>query len=185
MLVLAISGSLRRGSYNTALLRAAASAAPAEATVELFDGLAALPPFSEDLEPFPEPPPVRDLRCRIAAADALLFATPEYNASVPGHLKTAVDWASRPYGAGALWDKPCAVIGASTGSFGAVAAQDELRKVLRSAGARVVDATLAVPRVAGRVDPVGDLASPELRSRLGVVLDALAEAADARRRLAA
>src|SRR5919109_659858 len=112
MRVLAISGSLRRGSYSSGLLRAARELAPAGAEIELYDGLADLPIFNEDLEESPSQP-VRDLRERIAAADALLIATPEYNGSVPGGLKNALDWASRPHGTAVLVSKPAAVIGSS------------------------------------------------------------------------
>jgi chromate reductase len=183
--VLAVSGSLRRASYNSALLRAAAAAAPAGVMVELWDGLAAIPPFCEDDEAGRPPWAVRELRARIAAADALLLATPEYNGSVPGHLKTAVDWASRPFGESALWDKPSAVVGASTGSFGGVRAQEELRGVLRTAGARVVGSALAVPRAHEHFDESGELVTPELRSRLAAVLGDLVATADGRSAVAA
>jgi len=144
--ILAVSGSLRRDSHNTRLLRAAAGAAPEGVEVELWDGIRDLPPYDEDTDT-PEPPePVRRLRKAWAAADAVLFATPEYNGSVPGVLKNAVDWASRPKGDAALTNKDVAVIGASTGQFGAMWAQADLRKILGIAGARVAPVELAVPR---------------------------------------
>ena len=118
MRVLGLSGSLRHGSYNKMLLLAARALMPADVDLELFGELAELPPYNEDLDAEDGPVEVRRLRGAILAADALLIATPEYNGSIPGHLKTAIDWASRPTGAGALADKPAAVIGASTGSFG-------------------------------------------------------------------
>jgi chromate reductase, NAD(P)H dehydrogenase (quinone) len=173
MLVLGISGSLRRDSYNTGLLRAAAAQLPSGARLVPLEGLSALPPYSEDADMDPAPEPVARVREQIAAADALLFATPEYNASIPGVLKNAVDWASRPYPENALRGKPSAVIGASTGLFGAVWAQAELRKVLRHAGAHVLDEELPVALAMGAFTPDGELADPELRRRLGELLEAL------------
>src|SRR5207248_8348254 len=112
-----------------------------------------------------EPPKeVARLREAIGSADAVLFATPEYNGTVPGHLKQAVDWASRPYGQGsALWGKPVAVIGASVTDYGAVWAQDHLRKALGIAGARVLDAELPVAKVQALVDGDGNLTDSETR----------------------
>ena len=146
MKILAVSGSLRRESHNTQLLRAAVAAAPEGVEVELWDGVRDLPLYDQDLESGPLPEPVRRLREDWAAADAILFATPEYNGSVPGVLKNAVDWASRPKGGAALANKDVAVIGASTGQFGAMWAQADLRKILGVAGARVAPVELAVPR---------------------------------------
>ena len=146
MKILAVSGSLRHESHNTQLLRAAAAAAPEGVEVELWDGVRDLPLYDQDLESEPLPEPVRRLREDWAAADAILFATPEYNGSVPGALKNAIDWASRPKGDAALTNKDVAVIGASTGQFGAMWAQADLRKVLGIAGARVAPVELAVPR---------------------------------------
>jgi chromate reductase len=144
MRVLGISGSLRRDSLNSALLRAAAERLPAGAELETFDRLAEVPPFSEDAEAGPAPDAVRELREAIRAADAVLIATPEYNHSLPGQLKNALDWASRPAGQSALNGKPAAAIGASRSMFGAVWAQAELRKVLAAMGGRVVEAELPV-----------------------------------------
>ena len=131
MRILGISGSFRRDSHNTRLLRAAAELLPPGAELWLFDGLADLPPYCEDADTHPAPAAVEYLREAIESADALLIATPEYNASIPGVLKNAIDWASRPFPDNALRDKPVAVIGASTGLFGAVWAQADLRKVLQ------------------------------------------------------
>ena len=148
MRVLAISGSLRRGSLNTALLRAAAERLPAGAELVPFERLDEIPPFSEDAEQEPAPAAVGALREAIRAADAVLIATPEYNHSIPGQLKNALDWVSRPAGKSALNGKPAAVIGASTGMFGAVWAQAELRKVLGAMGGRVVETELPVAHAA-------------------------------------
>src|SRR5687768_6819189 len=111
MRILGISGSLRRGSHNRKLLRAAASELPSGAELVEWEGLAGLPAFDEDLERTP-PPAVAELLAQIEEADALLIATPEYNASLPGALKNALDWASRPFPDNVLKDKPAAVIGA-------------------------------------------------------------------------
>ena len=183
MRILAISGSLRRDSHNTRLLRAAALALPPGVEVELYDGLAALPPYSEDTDVEPAPVAVEDLRGRIAAADALLIATPEYNASIPGVLKNAIDWASRPFPENALRGKPAAVMGASTGLFGAVWAQAELRKVLRHTGAEVLDAELPVGMADQAFTPTGGLADPELGLRLGDLLEALGNVREADERV--
>src|SRR5438132_11019579 len=138
MRVLAISGSLRQDSYNTQLLRAAEELVPGDVTLELYDELESVSPYNEDRDTDEAPPAVVRLREAIAGADAVLIATPEYNGSVPGQLKNAIDWASRPVRAGALLGKPVAVIGASTGMYGPVWSQAELRKILGTAGARVV-----------------------------------------------
>ena len=143
MRVLGVSGSLRRDSHNRRLLQAAAATLPPEAELVVYEGLKAIPPFDEDDEHSPARA-VHDWRAAISDADALLFATPEYNSSIPGHLKNALDWASRPFAEAALRNKPAAVIGASTGMFGAVWAQAELRKALAAAGARVIDRELPV-----------------------------------------
>ncbi len=148
MRVLGISGSLRGGSHNSALLRAAAERLPAGAELVPFKRLAEIPPYDEDLEVEGVPEVVRNLRETIRGADAVLIATPEYNHSIPGQLKNALDWASRPAGESALNGKPVAVIGASTGMFGAVWAQAELRKVLGAMGGRVLEAELPVAHVA-------------------------------------
>jgi len=177
--ILGISGSLRRDSHNTGLLRAAARALPPGAELVRFDGLAELPPFDEDADVTPGPGPVERLRAAIAEADAVLISTPEYNASVPGVLKNAIDWASRPFPDNSLRGKPVAIVGASTGLFGAVWAQAELRKVLHHTGADVVDAELPVGMADYAFDADGDLADPELRERLRELVEALAREVEA------
>jgi chromate reductase len=144
MRVLGISGSLRRGSLNSALLRAAAERLPAGAELVEFERLREVPPYDEDAELAGAPAVVEELRAAVREADAVLIATPEYNHSIPGQLKNALDWVSRPAGKSSLNGKPAAVIGASTGMFGAVWAQAELRKVLGAMGGRVVEAELPV-----------------------------------------
>ncbi|HEV2858242.1 MAG TPA: NADPH-dependent FMN reductase [Solirubrobacterales bacterium] len=148
MRVLGISGSLRRGSYNHALLREAAERLPAGAEWCEFERLGEIPPYDADLEAEVTPEPVEALRQAMREADAVLVATPEYNHSIPGVLKNALDWASRPAGQSALNGKPAMVIGASTGMFGAVWAQAETRKVLGALGGRVVEGELPVARAA-------------------------------------
>ena len=152
MRVLGLSGSLRRDSHNSALLRAAAERLPAGAELAVYERLAEIPPYDEDVEAFGVPDAVRDFREAIRDADAVLIATPEYNHSIPGQLKNALDWASRPAGKSALNGKPAAVIGASTGMFGAVGAQAELRKVLGAMGGRVIEAELPVSHAAALRD---------------------------------
>jgi chromate reductase, NAD(P)H dehydrogenase (quinone) len=175
MRLLAISGSLRRDSHNTRLLRVAAGLAPPDATLELFDGLKDVPPYDEDDDVDPVPEPARRLREAIAGADAILIATPEYNSSLPGQLKNALDWASRPFPDNALRNKPVAVIGASAGVFGAVWAQAEARKVLSAIGARVIDVELPVGG-AERAFEGASLADEELQGRLAEILDRLVDA---------
>jgi len=176
MHVLGISGSLRRESHNTRLLRAAASLLPPGADFELFDGLAALPAYCEDIDVEPAPGPVARLRAAIDAADALLIATPEYNASIPGALKNAIDWASRPFPENVLCGKPVVVIGASTGLFGAVWAQAEVRKTLKASGARVLDSELPVGMADSAFTEDGGLVDPDLANRLShVVADLVRE----------
>ena len=156
MRVLGISGSLRRDSHNTRLLRAAGELVEAEgAEFEVFDGLKAIPPYDEDDDVGNGPDAVARFREAIAGADALLFSTPEYNSSIPGVLKNAIDWASRPIATNVLRNKPVAVIGASTGMFGAVWAQAELRKVLGATGARVRENELAIGHAHEHLDDAG------------------------------
>jgi chromate reductase, NAD(P)H dehydrogenase (quinone) len=172
MRLLGISGSLRSGSHNTALLLAAGELLAPPARLELLAGVGDIPAYNEDEDTAAPPRRVVALRHSIASADALLFATPEYNASIPGALKNALDWASRPFPANVLRDKPVAVAGASTGMFGAVWAQAELRKVLRTAGARVLDHELAV----SHADSAGD----DVSGRLASLIDELLELAAVR-----
>jgi chromate reductase len=172
MLIAGISGSLRRDSHNTRLLRAAAAKLPPGARLVHWDELAAVPPFDEDAE-HRVPPAVRRLREAIAAADGVLVATPEYNASIPGQLKNALDWASRPLDRTPLRGRPVAVMGASTGLFGAVWAQADLRRVLERIGARVVDLELPVGQADGAFTLRGDLRDAATDAALGELVDAL------------
>jgi chromate reductase, NAD(P)H dehydrogenase (quinone) len=172
MRVLAVSGSLRRDSHNTRLLRAAAQQLPPGVELELYAGLKEIPPFDEDDEAAPAGEVAR-WRAAIQASDAVLFATPEYNSSIPGQLKNAIDWASRPKAEAALLNKPVAVIGASMSMFGALWAQAELRKVLSSSGARVLDAELAVATAHEAFNDDDALVDAELGDALGTVVEGL------------
>jgi chromate reductase len=175
MKVLGISGSLRRDSHNRKLLLAAGELMPNGVELEIWDGLKAIPPYDEDDDGVEVPAEVARMRAAMAGADALLFATPEYNASIPGQLKNAVDWGSRPRGEAALLNKPVAVVGASIGAFGAVWAQAELRKVLGTAGARVVEGEVALGHADDRFDERGSLTDDNLREELQEVVEALVD----------
>jgi chromate reductase, NAD(P)H dehydrogenase (quinone) len=178
MKVLGISGSLRHDSHNSALLRAAAERLPAGVELVPFERLGEIPPYDEDVEVRDVPEPVRDLRVAIRDADAILIATPEYNHSIPGLLKNALDWASRPAGQSALNGKPAATIGASTGMFGAVWAQAELRKVLGAMGGRVLEAELSVSHAADLRHGNRLGLSPEQSEHLEEILSELVAAAE-------
>lgn len=171
MKILAVSGSLRAESHNTQLVREAAKLAPAGVEVELWEGIGDLPIYDQDLEDADLPESVRRLREDWSSADAILFATPEFNGSVPGGLKNAVDWASRPKDEAALKNKTVAVIGASMGQFGALWAQQDLRRILGIAGARVVGEPLPVSRAHEGFDEA-------VFQGLRTALETLVEAAD-------
>ncbi len=178
MRVLGISGSLRADSHNSALLRAAAERLPAGAELIPYEGLAEIPPYDEDVELDGVPAPVRELREAVREADAVLIATPEYNHSIPGQLKNALDWVSRPAGKSALNGKPAATIGASTGMFGAVWAQAELRKVLGAMGGRVIEAELPIAHAADLRHGNRLELSPEQAEQLEEILAELVAAAE-------
>src|SRR3954454_42550 len=170
MRILGIAGSLRRGSHNHKLLRAAGRALPPGAELVEWEGLAGLPIFDEDEEDSP-PPAVEDFLAAVEEADGLLIATPEYNAAVPGGLKNALDWASRPFPDNVLRDKPSAVIGASTGLFGAVGAQAEGRQGHRASGPPGLEPELPAGLPDSASEPDAALADPELAIRLADVVD--------------
>ena len=177
MQILGISGSLRAGSLNTQLLRLAAEELPEGVELELYDDLASIPPFDQDLVDL-APDQVERLKEAVAEADAILVATPEFNGSIPGQLKNAIDWVPRPLADNPARGKPAAVIGASTSSFGGIWAQRELRKVLGILGTRVLDVELPIAKADQRLaDP--DL---DLRAELAHVVDALVGAVGATER---
>ncbi len=168
MRVLAISGSLRTESYNTALARAAVRLAPEGVFVDLYDGLALLPPYDQDLDEGESgtPAAVADFREHIEAADALLIVTPEYNGSIPGVLKNAIDWASARHRGSSFKNKTVAIAGVTTGQYGAIWAQQDLRRVLGISGARVIDGELPVSVAQSKFDARGALTDPLVAERL-------------------
>lgn len=170
MRVLGISGSLRRDSYNSALLRAAAERLPGGVELVAYDGLREIPAYDADLEEAGTPAAVAALRAAVREADAVLVATPEYNHSIPGALKNALDWVSRPAGESALTGKPAAAVGASTGMFGAVWAQAEARKVLGALGGRVVERELPLPRAQDHFEDGELQLTPEQSAQLQEIL---------------
>lgn len=178
MKVLGISGSLRKDSHNSLLLESASRVMPADAELEIFTGLRDLPHYDGDFDDPANPDSaVKHLRESIKNADAILFVTPEYNGSIPGVLKNAVDWASRPSSDPALRNKPVAAIGASTGQFGGVWAQADLRRSLGIAGARVVDMEFAVSKAHEVRDQHGDVLHPDRHDELGELVETLVDQA--------
>jgi len=172
MRLLALSGSLRRDSHNSVLARIAAGLAPDNVDVEVFEGLREVEPYDQDLDTAFTPPGAAAFRQALEHADAVIISTPEYNSSIPGQLKNALDWASRPLGDSALTGLPVAVVGASTSRFGAVWAQAELRKVLGASGARVVDGELAIAQADDAI-VAGELRDPEAFEALRRIVDVL------------
>lgn len=168
--ILTIVGSLRSESFNGHLMKLATGSSP-EVTFDAYEGLRAIPPFDQDDETEPHPAVV-DFRARIDAADAVLIATPEYNGSLPGQLKNALDWASRPYDANVLRDKPVGAVGASPGRGGASRSLDELRIVMGRIGAAMIDEQVSVPRAHQNLDDA------DLLKRLAAVIDALVAASE-------
>jgi chromate reductase len=183
MKILAISGSLRQGSHNTDLLRGAAASAPDGIDVELYHGLKEIPPYDADDDiPGDQPLAVQHFKDALDSADAILISTPEYNSSIPGVLKNALDWASRPLAESPVRNKPVAVLSSSTGMFGGVWAAAETRKVAGALGGRTLEDTVAVPKADQRLENGVDA---ELLLELRGVVDALAAAVDARMAAAA
>lgn len=178
MKVLGICGSLRKGSYSKMLLHAAARLAPAGMEIEIYDGLRDLPHFDQDFEKDP-PELVAQLKARVAAADGVLFVTPEYNHSIPGPLKNAVDWLSRPSGANNLARKPVAVFGCGASTFGAVRMQVAFREILWSLSADLIPRLeVIVFRAQERFDEHGTLIDPVtidvVKEALGLLVERIA-----------
>ncbi|GAB2934555.1 NAD(P)H-dependent oxidoreductase [Streptomyces heilongjiangensis] len=173
--ILALVGSLRAGSHNRQLAEAAVKHAPEGARIELFDGLADVPFYNEDLDVEGSvPAAAARLREAAASADALLLFSPEYNGTMPAVLKNAIDWLSRPYGAGALVGKPVAVVGTAFGQYGGVWAQDEARKAAGIAGAKVLeDVKLSVPGSVTRFAETHPADDTEVVEQLSAVLAAV------------
>src|SRR3954462_15343642 len=177
MRILAISGSLGEASNSTALLRALREEAPEGVTVEIWSRLKEIPPYDQDDDVVPGPTTVDAFRQLVREVDAGVFATPEYNSSVPGALKNALDWASRPLATNSFRNKPVAVISSSAGAFGGVWAAAELRKVLGAMGARVTEAELAVGHAREKFGDDGHLADDDVRQGLREALDTLVSGA--------
>lgn len=170
--ILGFAGSLRKGSYNRALLRAASEMVPPNATLEIFD-LEGIPPFNQDLENQP-PERVKEFKAKIRAADALLIATPEYNYSVPGVLKNAIDWASRPYGDNAFDGKSVGIMGASIGALGTARAQYHLRQSFVWLNMYPLNAPeVMVPLANEKVDQKGNIVDQKTREKIKELLVSL------------
>ena len=170
--ILSFAGSLRKGSYNKLLLRAAVELAPKNALLEIFD-LEGIPPFSEDIEKQP-PAKVRDFKAKIRQADAILIATPEYNYSMPGVLKNAIDWASRPYGENTFDGKPAAIMGASVGMQGTARAQYHLRQSCVFLNMYVLNQPeVMVPTAQDKFDSASRLTDETTRQKIKDLLEAL------------
>ena len=172
--ILGIAGSLRKQSYNRSALRAAVALAPPGVTIETFE-LDGIPGFSQDEEQQP-PAKVVELKQRVRAADAILFVTPEYNYSMPGVLKNAIDWASRPYGDSAWNGKPAAIMGASIGAFGTARAQYHLRQSMVFLDMFPLNQPeVMIGNAADRFDAQGNLTDDDTRQRIGTLLEALVQ----------
>lgn len=174
--ILGISGSLRAGSFNTTLLRHAAHLAEPSIRLELWKELATIPPFNEDHEHEPAEA-VRRMRAAVTKADAVLIATPEYNTTLPGQLKTLLDWASRPTHRGAFAGKPTAVIGASLTPYGAKWAQETVRTILNACGANVIDEPLCIAYADSAFDAQGRLHEAATQNQLAHVISELTKTA--------
>ena len=172
--ILGFAGSLRKNSYNKALLRVAMELAPKNAKLEIFD-LKGIPPFNQDLESR-MPQKVKEFKAKIRAADALLIATPEHNYSVPGVLKNAIDWASRPPGDNSFEGKPVAIMSASPGMLGGARAQYHLRQVLVSLNMHAINRPeVIVASVEEKIDENGDLTDEKTRKRIRQLLESLVD----------
>ena len=170
--MLGFAGSLRKGSYNKALLRAAAELVPEGARLEIFD-LAGIPPFNQDFENEP-PDTVKAFKAKIRAADAILMATPEYNYSIPGVLKNALDWASRPYGDNALDGKPVAIMGASIGMIGTARAQYHLRQTFVWLNMYPINTPeVMVPFASNAINEQGEVTDQKTKAKIKELLEGL------------
>jgi len=170
--ILGFAGSLRRNSYNKSILRAARELAPEDAKVEIFD-LEGIPPFNQELET-QMPEKVKEFKAKIKAADAILIATPEYNYSIPGVLKNAIDWASRPYGDNSFQDKPVAVMSASMGMLGGARAQYHLRQTFVFLNMHPINAPEVIVNFADeKIDEKDRVIDGETREKIRQLLESL------------
>ena len=173
ILILGFAGSLRKDSYNKALLRTAAELVPEDVQIEIFD-LGGVPPFNQDLEDQP-PDKVKGFKVKIRAADALLIATPEYNYGVPGVLKNAIDWGSRPYEDNVFDGKPVALMSASTGTLGGARAQYQLRQTFVTLNMFALNRPEVIMRFADKkIDENGKVTDEETRQRIRKLVESLA-----------
>ncbi|HSW96864.1 MAG TPA: NAD(P)H-dependent oxidoreductase [Candidatus Saccharimonadales bacterium] len=171
--ILGISGSLRKNSYNTAAMRIAVSLVPENAEIEVFEKLGEIPPFNQDFEQTP-PEIVTELKQSIRAADAILFALPEYNYSIPGVLKNAIDWVSRPYGDNAWEGKPVAMMSASISMLGGARAQYHLRQVFVFLDMHPLNRPeVMIPSAADKFDEQGNLTDTHTKEKIAELLQAL------------
>lgn len=183
--ILALVGSLRAGSYNRQLAEAASKHAPDGIAVDIFDDLADVAFYNEDIDRPGTVSAADRLRADVESADGLLLVAPEYNGTIPASLKNAIDWISRPYGAGAISGKPVAVIGASNGRYGGMWAHDDARRAARIAGASVLDdVKLSVPRAATRFATSHPADDQEIAAAIPAILATLAAAVPDRQELA-
>jgi len=170
--ILSFAGSLRKGSFNKSLLRAALELVPEDAKLEIFD-LEGIPPFNQDFESKP-PPKVKEFKTKIRAADAVLIATPEYNYSIPGVLKNAIDWASRPYGDNAFEDKPVGIMSASGGMLGAARAQYHLRQTFVFLNMHPLNKPEVIVTFANeKIDEKGNVTDEKTRQKIRELLESL------------
>ena len=170
--ILGFAGSLRKDSYNRSLLRASLELVPKGSNLEVFD-LEGIPPFNQDLENQP-PEKVKEFKAKIRAADAVLIVTPEYNYSIPGVLKNAIDWASRPYGDNAFGGKPVAVMGASIGMLGTARAQYDLRRSFVFLNMYPVNQPeVMVPFAHEKIDKSGKVTDSKTREKIKELLESL------------
>jgi NAD(P)H-dependent FMN reductase len=183
--ILVVPGSLRQGSYNRALAHAIASIEREGVDFEVYDKLRTVPLYSEDIDGDASPAEVVALREAWSTPDALIFVTPEYNGSVPGVLKNAVDWASRPVGKGALRGKTSGIAGTSTGQYGALWAQQDLARIAGIAGARVVGDPVAIPKAREAFSESGELLDESAKARLSHLIDSVVADVSAGREAAA
>ncbi|MDX3661593.1 NAD(P)H-dependent oxidoreductase [Streptomyces sp. ID05-26A] len=174
--ILTLVGSLRSGSHNRRLAEAAVQIAPENVEISVFEGLGTVPFYNEDIDAEGTvPAEAVKLREAAAEADALLLVSPEYNGTIPAVLKNAIDWLSRPYGAGALSGMPVAVVGTAFGQYGGVWAQDEARKAVKIAGGvPAEDLTLSIPGSVVRFAELHPVDDPEVTEKLAGVLEGLA-----------
>lgn len=171
--ILGIAGSLRKGSYNKKVLRAASDLTLPNTEIVIFD-IKDIPLYNEDIEK-PLPKPVLELKRQIISSDAILFVTPEYNYSIPGVLKNVIDWGSRPFGDNSWNDKPVAIIGASPGGFGTIRAQMQLRQTFIFTNMHPINHELFISHVADKFDENSSLTDDDLKAKIADIIKSLTD----------